>query len=156
MGIGLNILAVCFAAHTIRPSYAALGLAVSHSPRASGGTEGAKGTASALSDPATRQAEASGSQLSSTEATRTVPKGYGRIVRDDEGNIVDVEMDEDEGEAGDDAAVVDHGGLVEDKASTIAPDAVSWVTGAHQHPDARTDIVQGRRRAESSTFTSHC
>ena len=65
-------------------------------------------------------------------------------------------VDEDEEQDGDDAAVEDHGGLVEDKASTIAPDAVSWVTGAHQHPDARTDIVQGKQHAGSSTFTGHC
>ncbi|VDC05984.1 unnamed protein product [Peniophora sp. CBMAI 1063] len=127
---------------TVRQNYAALGLSASLNPRSAGGTEGAKGKALADAELITRQREPSGSQNRSDEVTQIVPKGFGRIVRDEDGNVVDVVMDEEEEEENDDVSADDRGGLVEDKASVIAPEAASWVTGVQQHPDARTDVVE--------------
>ncbi|KZV75771.1 hypothetical protein PENSPDRAFT_599409 [Peniophora sp. CONT] len=135
---------------TVRQNYAALGLAVSLNPRASGGSEGPQNFASADAEAITRQAEASGSLNSLDEVTRVVPKGFGRIVRDEDGNIVDVEMNEDDEDEGDEVSVDDRGGLVEEKASVIVSEAASWVTGAQQHPDARTDVVRALEASAAS------
>lgn len=117
--------------------------------------EGGKDSASAMSESITRQAEAPGSQKSTEHTTRVVPKGFGRIVRDGEGNVVDVEMDEDEGDD-ESPSVDDRGGLVEDRASVIAPEAARWVTGAQQHPDTRTDVVQGKHDVRFSLLEISC
>ncbi|KAI0664922.1 ribosome biogenesis protein Nop16 [Cubamyces menziesii] len=88
---------------TVRQNYEALGLAATLNPIASGGTERPLSTRPGHEeeDPGT-QPEASSSASASTShpsETSGVPKGYGKIIRDADGNIVDVVLaDEDEEE----------------------------------------------------------
>lgn len=110
---------------TVRQNYAALGLAPSLAPRPSGGTE--DGPASSVRartagsapgamvedvivDTAAEDASASGSApipagSSASAKAKPLPKGFGRIVRDKDGNVVDVVLPEDEQEEEADAVV---------------------------------------------------
>ncbi|KAL1710053.1 ribosome biogenesis protein Nop16 [Schizophyllum commune] len=75
---------------TVKQNYAALGLAYSLNPIASGGTENSTRAATQQSTPeSVEQPTASTSQTSEKSA---IPKGHGRIVRDDAGNIIRVEL----------------------------------------------------------------
>ncbi|EPT05966.1 hypothetical protein FOMPIDRAFT_41534 [Fomitopsis schrenkii] len=79
---------------TVRQNYEALGLVASLNPTASGGVErplnyaGGSPALDALSTP----------EASASQQVASVPKSYGRIVRDQDGNIVDVVLPE-EGES---------------------------------------------------------
>lgn len=76
-------------------SYEALGLVASLNPSASGGVEQPLGAENdGVSMETARHTEASSPQAGPS----SLRKGYGRIVRDGEGNVVDVEMGEDEEE----------------------------------------------------------
>ncbi|KAI0934424.1 hypothetical protein AcW1_005951 [Taiwanofungus camphoratus] len=81
---------------TVRQNYEALGLVASLNPTLSGGVERPMAAlGSRQSSPvASNTPEAS----SSTKAPRAsgVPKGYGKFTRDEEGNIVDVQLAEEE------------------------------------------------------------
>ncbi|TCD61679.1 hypothetical protein EIP91_008101 [Steccherinum ochraceum] len=79
---------------TVRQNYEALGLLPTLNPNASGGVEHRP----EHSMDAPTAPEASGTQKEAT-SNPIIPKGFGRIVRDADGNIVDVEMgEEDEAE----------------------------------------------------------
>lgn len=73
-------------------SYAALGLVHSLNPLASGGAEHDPTKQSTSSSTST--AEASHPSQASTAAP--IPKGYGKIIRDIEGNVVRVELNADD------------------------------------------------------------
>ena len=87
-------------------SYEALGLVASLTPTTSGGLE--KSTNALASDrwryegdvSMEPQAQASSYSSSSKGTHGSVPKGYGRIVRDEAGNIVDVQLAEEEDSTG--------------------------------------------------------
>ncbi|KAI9064320.1 hypothetical protein FKP32DRAFT_1570565 [Trametes sanguinea] len=83
---------------TVRQNYEALGLAATLNPVESGGTERKLSAHPAHEE----QPEASSSSAPSTSkpaAANGVPKGYGKIIRDADGNVVDVVLnDEDEEE----------------------------------------------------------
>ncbi|KAH9842831.1 ribosome biogenesis protein Nop16 [Rhodofomes roseus] len=81
---------------TVRQNYEALGLVASLNPTASGGVER---PASHAGNPHTADAsvtpEASTSQQV-VNAHTSVPKGYGRIVRDENGNVIDIILPKEE------------------------------------------------------------
>lgn len=73
---------------TVKQNYARLGLLATLNPRAAGGSETIIQPDNSLND-----VEASTDAPATKDA---IPKGFGRIVRDAEGNIVDVEMEDSE------------------------------------------------------------
>ena len=76
-------------------SYEALGLVASLTPTASGGMEKRHHIKEPLTSTSTL--EPSPSEKGVAGQTQTaVPKGYGRIIRDENGNVVDIEMADDE------------------------------------------------------------
>ncbi|KZO99406.1 hypothetical protein CALVIDRAFT_525434 [Calocera viscosa TUFC12733] len=92
---------------TVRQNYAALGLAPSLAPRPSGGTENGParqaGHASdaaenVIVDPAASAPGQGAIPAGSLEKVKPLPKGFGRIVRDKDGKVVDVVLPEDEEE----------------------------------------------------------
>ncbi|PIL23883.1 hypothetical protein GSI_13634 [Ganoderma sinense ZZ0214-1] len=83
---------------TVRQNYEALGLVATLNPIASGGTERVEGQ---HADGKEGSAEREGSVTVSTQraGANGVRKGYGKIIRDGEGNIVEVQLgEEDEAE----------------------------------------------------------
>ncbi|KAL1746070.1 ribosome biogenesis protein Nop16 [Schizophyllum fasciatum] len=83
---------------TVKQNYAALGLAYSLNPIASGGTENpARAAARQSEDESAEPAVASTSQPPAEKTP--IPKGHGRIIRDEAGNVIRVELaPEDEAE----------------------------------------------------------
>ncbi|PCH38256.1 hypothetical protein WOLCODRAFT_130795 [Wolfiporia cocos MD-104 SS10] len=73
---------------TVRQNYAALGLAASLNPTQSGGAEPAQAESRAAAPAQTQGAEPA--------AGAPVPRGFGRIVRDADGNVVGVELPDEE------------------------------------------------------------
>ena len=71
-------------------SYAALGLAYSLNPIASGGTENSTRAATQQSTP--ESVEQPTASTSKTSEKSAIPKGHGRITRDEAGNIIRVEL----------------------------------------------------------------
>ncbi|KAI0256461.1 ribosome biogenesis protein Nop16 [Lactifluus subvellereus] len=116
---------------TVRQNYAALGLAVSLNPRASGGAE----HSASVTEARTGENEATfinGSDPPSfmnSGSDPTLPnglaKGLGRIVRDEAGLIIAVETNDD----ADPSPPTTHGlGLVETAAAAaLTPESQSWV-----------------------------
>ncbi|EMD38494.1 hypothetical protein CERSUDRAFT_113665 [Gelatoporia subvermispora B] len=82
---------------TVRQNYEALGLVASLNPTASGGVERPLDRQGLTAGGSSATPEASSSSPSS--GSGAIPKGYGRIIRDEDGNIIDVEMGEEEPEA---------------------------------------------------------
>jgi nucleolar protein 16 len=122
-------------------SYAILGLAASLNPKASGGVERVAGIIEAGSE---LQA-CEDAQVSTGESARAVPKGFGRIVRDEQGNVVDIEMDDDE------EAEEEEDKDEENGAAVLNADAASWLDIGNngRRPDAREDIVRGEHDART-------
>lgn len=82
-------------------SYAAIGLATGGKPVSEKrSTRGADALASA--EPAETPAQSNSTQepVASSSQSKDIPKGYARIIRDDQGNVVRIEEAEDE-DAGD-------------------------------------------------------
>ena len=77
-------------------SYEALGLVATLNPIASGGTERVEAQ-HADGKEASTEREASATVATQGAGTNGVPKGYGKIIRDGEGNIVKVQLGEEEG-----------------------------------------------------------
>ncbi|RDX56899.1 hypothetical protein OH76DRAFT_426594 [Lentinus brumalis] len=80
---------------TVRQNYEALGLAASLNPTASGGSERLL-PAHAGEEEICEKPEASTSGSAKAPGTNGVPKGYGKIIRDAEGNVVDVQLGDEE------------------------------------------------------------
>jgi len=81
---------------TVRQNYAALGLAASLTPTESGGVEKIL-VPHAAEDHDAPAPEASTSAGASS-GFKGIPKGFGRIIRDEDGNIVDVELGDEDAE----------------------------------------------------------
>ncbi|EKM55528.1 uncharacterized protein PHACADRAFT_94806 [Phanerochaete carnosa HHB-10118-sp] len=138
---------------TVRQNYEALGLVASLTPTASGGVEKPLGAASKNEPPVDVDCalEASSSKVAGPSS---LPKGYGRIVRDADGNVVDVELPE-EGEGGDErggpAASAER--LIEDIPDPSKQKGVAdWVGVGSQasaertHPFGILTVGRGRSR----------
>ena len=124
-------------------SYEALGLVASLTPTASGGVEkplGKNPAAAAMEVDDTPEASSS-----TAAGPSSLPKGYGRIVRDADGNVVDVELPEDEDEEAQRAAE-DGERLVEDIPDPAKQSGLAeWVAvgGTRRGSGAaRTAVVQ--------------
>ncbi|KAI0705832.1 ribosome biogenesis protein Nop16 [Cytidiella melzeri] len=84
---------------TVRQNYEALGLVSSLTPTASGGVERrVLGVEKETSDSMEVEPTPEGSTKndSATAGPSGLRKGFGRIVRDESGNVVDIQLDEDE------------------------------------------------------------
>lgn len=126
---------------TVRQNYEALGLVASLNPTASGGVEKSLGSSSKSEQAmdVDRAPEASSSKAAGTSG---LPKGYGRIIRDADGNVVDVELaeeDEEEGAAAADSAER----LVEDIPDPAKQKGlVGWVAVGSKPGAEPTPVVQ--------------
>ncbi|KAF9483840.1 hypothetical protein BDN70DRAFT_873222 [Pholiota conissans] len=80
---------------TVRQNYANLGLVVTLDPSAHGGVEKQLGVGSSTQSSQRQQPDASSSS-SAQKPTANVSTGFGRIIRDAEGKVIGVEMDEEE------------------------------------------------------------
>ena len=124
-------------------SYAALGLTTSLNPRVAGGVERVTADTEDNGDIIEVDMTNSEPSLSTHKAdanSGSLPKGHGRIVRDDQGNVVEVEM-EDEG--GDE--VPEEQPLIEERASGVTPETKDWVTmGREPARQQATEVVQGK------------
>lgn len=72
-------------------SYARLGLLATLNPRAKGGSE-----LVSLAAKMNAEGAANSPDLKQNQSTNDIPRGYGRIIRDSHGNVVDVEMGEEQ------------------------------------------------------------
>ncbi|KAI0721654.1 ribosome biogenesis protein Nop16 [Cerioporus squamosus] len=106
-------------------SYEALGLAASLNPIASGGTERPLGTHAAE--------EENCSKPEASTSGQWVPKGYGKIIRDAEGNVVDVQLGDDEDE--DEATATEE--AMEDVPDPSADEQLAGWVGLGSDPRAR-------------------
>lgn len=85
---------------TVRQNYEALGLVATLNPTPSGGVERTWSASDGRETPAdaSTSSKGSSSQKAPKPSTDILAKGYGRIIRDEKGNIVDVQL-ADDGEA---------------------------------------------------------
>jgi len=138
---------------TVRQNYDALGLLACLNPTESGGVErprrnGVNGHSGSHEHSIVPRAGVAGDCSSSSQKEgdnkNSLPKGYGRIIRDENGDIVDVEMGE--GEDGDDEVVMGDVGETfhNDVASAATEEKLGeWVTLGGRS-DARTLDASGR------------
>ncbi|KAI0797873.1 ribosome biogenesis protein Nop16-domain-containing protein [Abortiporus biennis] len=114
---------------TVRQNYEALGLVASLNPNASGGSETrVQGEVK----------ESVGEVVSHEEKEGGIPKGYGRIIRDENGNIVDVELGESEEEDEEERLPED---VFEDSKEK---GAAEWVAVGSRGDSSSTHVVQGK------------
>ncbi|KAL4250415.1 Nucleolar protein 16 [Abortiporus biennis] len=112
---------------TVRQNYEALGLVASLNPNASGGSETrVQGEVK----------ESVGEVVSHEEKEGGIPKGYGRIIRDENGNIVDVELGESEEEDEEERLPED---VFEDSKEK---GAAEWVAVGSRGDSSSTHVVQ--------------
>jgi len=132
---------------TVRQNYSALGLAVSLNPRTSGGTERTASVTEARtatnevvsidgSDPAASM---------SGKSDRNLPKGLGRIVRDEAGQIIIIDTNDDDAGLSPSNHPLE---LVEAAAATAAvhaPESQSWLLSFGQTSGAekpKTELIR--------------
>lgn len=135
-------------------SYEALGLVASLNPTAPGGVERPLGVASTKEPPVDVNTApvASSSKLADSSG---LPKGFGRIVRDADGNVVDVQLPEEEEEA----TIDDTDRLIEDIPDPAKQQGLAeWVKLGGSSRTADTHVVQsksGYRRQSAFLFHSN-
>ncbi|KZT28497.1 hypothetical protein NEOLEDRAFT_1161000 [Neolentinus lepideus HHB14362 ss-1] len=140
---------------TVKQNYEALGLVHSLNPTLSGGIEVALGTnpLASASTSATSTVSAVPTRVDRStspsrkgkekEVAEGVPRGYGRIVRDENGNIVDVDLGDDEDDTNE-AEDEDEDALIEEKAWKEPPvaDAGRWIKIGPDDAHRPTDVVK--------------
>ncbi|KAJ6618358.1 ribosome biogenesis protein Nop16 [Mycena sp. CBHHK59/15] len=106
---------------TVRQNYAALGLIHTLNPSASGGVEPMEATGLSEESPMDLMAASTSSQ---TNSARPLPKGHGRIIRDENGNILRIELAEEDEEMAEDEKDMEQVG------AEVDPKIMQkWVTG---------------------------
>ena len=120
-------------------SYEALGLVASLNPTLSGGVEP---TTSRHDRADTRSIELSStpevSDTRKTARTQSVPRGFGRIIRDENGNVMDVDL-------GEDAEDVEESNnqLIEDIPHPATQEgAAGWISLGSNRPSSSKSVVQ--------------
>jgi nucleolar protein 16 len=114
-------------------SYAALGLVSSLNPSASGGSE------RELCPPQQRRATITEPTPQDAQPTK-IPRGYGKIIRDQDGNVIDIELaEEDEGETMEEGRSQDIGEL---DRTPIDESLMSWIQLGHGPPES-SSVVEG-------------
>ncbi|KAG8806937.1 Nucleolar protein 16 [Serendipita sp. 399] len=111
---------------TVKQNYARLGLLSTTNPRAKGGSEFKPTQDSIVQE--TKDAQ------DVVEGSSHLPAGRGRIIRDEEGNVIDVEMEETE--------EVPAAGDEEDEMLRIPPDAGKWVTQSRSSKSEKSDLIK--------------
>ncbi|KAF7353621.1 Nucleolar protein 16 [Mycena venus] len=130
-------------------SYAALGLVHTLNPSASGGVEPIETITGHSEDAPVNLTAASTS--SQPNAALPIPKGHGRIVRDEEGNILRVELAEEDEEM---PEVDDRQKDMEELAPEVEPHLLSkWVTGLGGGKQGK-GVVEELERIASSTHNT--
>jgi len=142
---------------TVRQNYAALGLVHTLNPLASGGAEHDPVKASVsqtilVSEPSHSDASQVGPFVSASSIA-PIPKGYGKIIRDFEGNVVRIELSEDQEER------VEHSAEEDETLGLRDPDVEkqvmnTWVTGLGGGKGSGAAIVQSLEKLSSSLSTS--
>ncbi|KAI0831186.1 ribosome biogenesis protein Nop16 [Trametes gibbosa] len=154
---GPKVLQDAWDAHrTVRQNYEALRLVATLNPIASGGTERRLSThadhahdehsGDGVEREASTSAAGSGSRAGGAGA---VPKGYGKIIRDTEGNVVDIQLadedeDEDEEGEGEEGAGAGEDGLEEEPDPSADDRLAGWV-GLGSDPRKRAPESAGTR-----------
>lgn len=123
------------------PSYAALGLVHDLNPSASGGAERIEDSnIQNATEGQVQLTDAVPSSLNPDESpSSSIPKGYGKIVRDEAGNVLRVELGGDPDDAEAPPALEE---------PVVPPAAMSkWVSdlGGGPHPNSHIDVVQGEK-----------
>lgn len=135
-------------------SYAALGLAHTLSPLDTGGSEVARRRDECPSAPAGDASGASSSGSGDEQPRGTedgggvrVPKGFGRIVRDDAGNVVDVELGGDDAEGGGELGLAGGRDWVDEwdqsGAANITASAAGWLLQDSREGSGPSGVVRG-------------
>lgn len=113
-------------------SYAALGLVASLNPSASGGSERElhppQPSLATITDPAPQEAQPT-----------KIPHGYGKIIRDKEGNVIDIELAESEGETMEEDRDQDIGEL---NRGPIDDSLMNWIQLGHGPPESGS-VIEG-------------
>jgi len=137
---------------TVRQNYAALGLVHTLNPLASGGAEHDPTKSSNL--PTTfEHPHSDSSQAASTSPTAHIPRGYGKIIRDSDGNVVRVELgadDQDQAERPADGDEIQ--GLRDPEMDKQM--MTNWVTELGGGRGSGAAIVQSLEKFSSSSSTS--
>ncbi|KAH9180310.1 ribosome biogenesis protein Nop16-domain-containing protein [Lactarius sanguifluus] len=136
---------------TVRQNYAALGLAASLNPRASGGAERAAPVTQART--ATNEvAFINGSEpapLMSGGGSNGAPSGLGRITRDETGQVVAIETGDDIGAP----LPTRERDLVEEPAAILPSECHSWISFGHM-PGTEDPIIRVHSVPVVSRFSS--
>ena len=139
---------------TVCDSYDALGLVATLKPIESGGTEHTKyGKLEDETGPST-STRGDPKGIAALSGGAKIPVGYGRILRDEQGNAVDIELADEDGETMDtdrNVETMDHAYLDEKSTTT-------WTQlGAHIATRARrtNSVVQGAHQLYESSWCSY-
>ncbi|KAJ7349205.1 ribosome biogenesis protein Nop16 [Mycena albidolilacea] len=131
---------------TVRQNYAALGLIHTLNPSASGGVEPTETTEAPPVNPT------AASTSSQPNPVPPIPKGHGRIVRDEDGNILRIELAEEDEEM---PEIDDRDKDMEELAPEVEPQLHSkWVTGLGGGKKAKGVVEELERIASSTHNTS--
>ncbi|KAJ7090271.1 ribosome biogenesis protein Nop16 [Mycena belliarum] len=134
---------------TVRQNYAALGLIHTLNPSASGGVEPIETTVQPDDSPANSNAASTSSQAN--DAASVIPKGHGRIVRDADGNVLRIELAQEDEEMPEQDSEKD----MEQLGPEVDPNVLQkWATGlggGSKGKGGNGSVVEALERISSTT-----